>query len=537
MILQLMKRDRAWKIALFLAPLTAVLLLVGRATSIGDDFEWTFQLANVQTLLILSGIGCGHGRATLFEAALPIYGRQLFLARLLSRLAMVWMTVSAAILVILSGRDTGWPQVLELLECGALYTLAYLLPLSVRVRECAAPAGLVVALWAGLAATGALVWHFLPTGVGLAVFALAGALMLLRTWFAIPAGFEVAPIEAVGWIASPRSTRDAPTLAWWPIVRSAGFGMPLFLLPAGIFWGHLGGDFFFPFGMLVIFANVQVRQRTRWLYALPLSFRALGLITLGPALALLLGGAAIGRCFDTALPRDYSLYGGPRRQPPHDMDIHPNFEFWPRAPAGQAPVISAPWGETVRATTYRFLGITFYNPYSVDARNSERFFKWQFERATAAVYGRAIPVTQYGAAQDAGLAPVTWRPRIRLLLGSAGLVAMLLLVYLIEWTRSHRVRRLPQGLREGLPFWSLFAVVAIDGIGLWFCSFPLGTTLVHAAVLQLSNLLPDNLVAVTAAALVPVVGMCWLVERQFRKSELLGPIRPPSALGRLMQAE
>jgi hypothetical protein len=532
MILELMKRDCAWKIGLALAPVTVVLLLMDP----GDpDPQWT-RLLEVQALLITSGFMCPHRRATLFEAALPIGGRQLFLARLLSRLAMVWLPVLSAILVILTGRDTRWSQMLGMLECGTLYTLAYLLPLSVRVRECAAPAGLLAALWTGLATAGAVAWHFLPPGMFLSVFGLAGALILLRAWLAIPACFQVAPAKAVGSIASPRSTQGAPPLAWWPIVRSAGFGMPLFVFPVGVLLGW-SGELSVPFAaMLAIVANIDVRQRTRWLYALPLSFRALGLIMLVPSLALLLGGVAIGMCFDKTRQADYSLVGGPRSQSRTDVNIDVDFEFWHRAPAGTAPVISSPWGETVHATTFRVLGITFYNAYSVGPRNSERFVEWQFERATEAVYGRVIPLVQYGAAIQAGLVPVTARPRMRILILSADLLAVLMLVYLTEWTRWHRLRRPSDPLRGALPFVSVIVVVAIDGIAQWFYSFPIGTALVHAALLKLSDLLPNNLLVVTAAAMVPVMGMYWLVEKQFRKAELVGPIQRSSAWGGRLQA-
>jgi hypothetical protein len=183
------------------------------------------------------------------------------------------------------------------------------------------------------------------------------------------------------------------------------------------------------------------------------------------------------------------------------------------------------------------LGITFYNAYAVGPQNSKRFLEWQFERATEAVYGRVIPLLQYGAAFHAGLTPVTARPRMRILILSADLLAILMLVYLTEWTRWHRLRRLPGPLRGALPFVFPFVVVAIDGVVQWFYSFPLGTALVHAALLQLSNLLPNNLLVVTTAAMVPVMGMYWLVEKQFSKSELLGPIRQPSAWDRIMQAE
>ena len=289
--------------------------------------------------------------------------------------------------------------------------------------------------------------------------------------------------------------------------------------------------------MFAIMANVDVRQRTRWLYALPLSFRALGLIVLVSPLVLLLAGVAIGVCFDNTLPSDYSLVGGPGSQSRTDVNLDVDFEFWHRAPTGRAPVISSPWGETVHANTFRVLGITFYNPYSVSPQNTERFVEWQFEQATQAVYGRVIPLMQYGAASQSGLVPVTARPRMRILVFSADLVALLMLVYLTEWTRWHRLHRLSDSLRGALPFVSVILVMAIEFVVSWFYSFPMGTALVHAALMGVSNLLPHNLLVVTAAAMVPVVALYWLVEKQFSKSELLGPIQQFSAWGRRMQAE
>ncbi len=525
MILRLLKRDPAWKIGVGVASLTVVQLL--SVVPGGPDPHWT-RLLFVQASLIIAVFWCPHRRATLFEAALPIEGRQLFLARLLSRLALVWLPVLAGILVALSVPDTGWPEVLGMLECGILFTLACLLPLSVRVQECAIPAGLLAALWTGLAAAGALAWHFLPPGPFLAVFALAGALILLRTWFAIPASFQVAPMQEVGSTSSPRSTRDAQPLAWWPVVRSAGFVMPLGLFAMGVYLGRWGELSVPSVAIFVIMANVYARQRTRWLYALPLSFRALALVTVIPSLVLLFGGAAIGMGVDKTRQSDYSLVGGPRSQSRTDVDLDVDFEFWHRAPAGKAPVISSPWGETVHATTFRVLGITFYNAYSVGPRNSHRFVEWQFERATQAVYGRVIPIMQYGAASDAGLVPVTARPRMRILILWADMLAVLMLVYLTEWTRWYRLRRLPVPVRDVLPFASVFGVLAIEGIVMWIYRIPLGTALVHAALLQLSDLLPNNLLVVTIAGAVPAIGMYWLVEKQFSKSEVPGPIQHSS---------
>jgi len=71
--------------------------------------------------------------------------------------------------------------------------------------------------------------------------------------------------------------------------------------------------------------------------------------------------------------------------------------------------------------------------------------------------------------------------------------------------------------------------MAIGGLIQWFYFFRVGTAVVHAVLLHVSGVLPDNLLVVTAAAIVPVMGMYWLVERQFSKAELVGPVRRSSA--------
>jgi heme A synthase len=127
---------------------------------------------------------------------------------------------------------------------------------------------------------------------------------------------------------------------------------------------------------------------------------------------------------------------------------------------------------------------------------------------------------------------------MRILSWWANLLAVLSLVYLMEWTRWHRLRRFPDVLRSALlaPVF-MFVMVATEGIARWLYSFPLGTALGHAALLQLSHVLPNNLLVVTAVGTVPVMGMYWLIEQQFRMSELRGPVRQPSAWDRIMRQE
>jgi hypothetical protein len=70
-------------------------------------------------------------------------------------------------------------------------------------------------------------------------------------------------------------------------------------------------------------------------------------------------------------------------------NVQVKLRYW--QPAAEAPVIRAPWGETARAATSQMLWQTVHNPFTVEPRNSQRFLEWQFERATASIYGSATP--------------------------------------------------------------------------------------------------------------------------------------------------
>jgi hypothetical protein len=112
---------------------------------------------------------------------------------------------------------------------------------------------------------------------------------------------------------------------------------------------------------------------------------------------------------------------------------------------------------------------------------------------------------------------------------------LLVLIFLRELFLWHRVRRLSR-LARGL----LVAAVVAPPLGAMLVldfmpgGGPVLTTLVttmhviQGLLLHISTLLPANLLAVTAAALVPVVLMYLLLERLFAKTELLGPVRVPN---------
>ena len=72
---------------------------------------------------------------------------------------------------------------------------------------------------------------------------------------------------------------------------------------------------------------------------------------------------------------------------------------------------------------------------------------------------------------------------------------------------------------------SLFFGVLIAAYGIAMYHMRASWALVHSILLRLTSALPNPLLAVSAAA-VPVGAMYWLLERQFRQSELTMWKRP-----------
>jgi hypothetical protein len=512
MILRLVKRDPVWLAALMLA------VLIGAVAP--------FFAFDRLEFAIMAGFGCllyarPHVRATLFEAALPITGRDLFLARALSLLAVVWLPALCGVAAILLVRADS-PRALAMLEAAAILTAAILLPKTIRVREIAGPQGLSRVVCVLVCAVGGLAWHFLTPGIVLGVFGLASAGILVGTWFAVPPSFQVVSLKTTDPIAVPESVPAVPLsrtlFTWLPILRSAFWWPSIVYFYLAVSLGMERDGLLLDF-MFAVFVTIQSRQRTGWLSALPLSCRARLRITLASANIPLLVGLAVGMCI--TLPHtDRSMVAGPG--PQTDVPVNVSLEFWHYAPGVRVHVIRAPWGEAVQPVSFRAAGIPFYNPYSVGPGNSPEFLEWQFGRATEAIYGRSIPLAQYSAAQQAGLQPVTDRPRIRILIWEAVALCSLFLVFVTELTKWHLLQRLSATVRAILG-WTVLGLpaVAIYGIGLFHHGYSLSIcqSLFHFVLLRVTGTLPNTLLAMTIAA-VTVCAMYWLLERQFGKSEL-----------------
>ncbi|MGA2194322.1 MAG: hypothetical protein ABSH40_03555 [Bryobacteraceae bacterium] len=527
MILKLARRDPGSVLGLafigtYLVVMYLVVLLIEQTRMNPGNWLWNEMAMFAGLMFYLKP----QRRATLWEAALPIPARQLFLARTLSRMAMVWIPMMAcgSLTMLLKGAE--WSSVGATLACGAGLTLAILLPQAVRVQELVIPWWLVAMIWAAVAAAGLLTWWLLPAAVTLTLFALASAGAFVRIWMTLPLSFQTAPLEAAGGREITRS-RSTTALPWWPVVRSLQWASLGFLPMIAVLASQNVGLFGCLFG---VFGMEGSRPRTRWLDSLPLSHRARLLINLIPVLVIVVGGTALGLHFATdnypVMAWDPATLAAGLPAPPA---VAVSLEYWKHAQGGIAPLIQSPWGETFRPAIRSVFGYKLYDPYSSGPDNSHRFFDWQYERATEVVYGRSLTAPQLNAARKAGLRPITTRARMQILNLAAATLFVLVLIFLRELFRWHRARRLSR-LARGLlmaavvapPFGAILALDFIPGLG-----STVGTTIhvIQGLLLRISTLLPDNLLAVTMAALAPVVLMYLLLERLFARTELLGPVR------------
>ena len=513
MILRLVKRDPAWQMALVFA------VVMGVAAPL---FPYDPARFNIMLLVATAVLGGSlqarpHIHATLFEAALHITGRDLFLARTLSLLAMVWLPVFCGVIAILLVRADG-PLALAMVEAAAILTPLILVQQAIRVREIAGPQWPYWLGWPLVWAVGGA-WHFLSPGVVLSICGLVSAALLIRTWLAVPPSLQVVSLKVVDPIAVPTAPVARTAFTWLPVLRSAFWWGPPFYFLLMVLQGMTGVWLLFVY-IFTVQGALQSRRRTRWLSALPLSYRALLWITLASTVVPLLAGLAVGLCF-SQVHSDYPLTSAP--WPHTNPGVNVSLEFWHYAPSSKVPIIRAPWGETAQPATFRALGCTFYNPYTIGSGNSRQFLEWQFGRATQAVYGRSIHPMQYGAAYRAGLKSLTDRPQMRILTWEAAALLSLFLVFATELSGWHVLHRPPARGAAALML-MLFAIVIAPACAILVYSMLHGSvsifrTLVHWVLLRVTSALPNTLLAATAAAL-PVGAMYWLLERQFRKSEL-----------------
>jgi hypothetical protein len=178
------------------------------------------------------------------------------------------------------------------------------------------------------------------------------------------------------------------------------------------------------------------------------------------------------------------------------------------------------------------LGLTFYNPYASGKANSQRFFEWQFGRATEALHGRRYSVAEYlEESFETALPHVTDQPGYDILALAAFLCGSLFATFLNEVALSHSLRRATSVSRYRLlTIAAPFGIpLLVDVYYLFTHSTSVSMPVVRMLLLRVSALLPQNLPAVAAIAIVPALAMYCLLEWQFAQSEITGPMSPALA--------
>ncbi len=288
MIWQLMKRDQTWQ----WTPLAAIFAAI-----------YTLNQVTSDTLIILTLGMIGwtapafKSYCTLYEGALPISTRDLWLSRVMSLLAGMWLPVAIACTIRLVTRVSS----VVLVETAAVYTVFVLGAKSVRLGQFAPPEwlnaiGIVIFAMTG-AFLGALTPHMPPTPLVIAACGVASAALFHKGWSSLPKSFQIAPANAA---ARTHAEKPRARFVWAPVIRSF-YGLPGLLLLSLMFTQMTLGSFLFWFVMLIV-VQTQARMRIRWLLYLPISTGSLFAIMTIPPAAAILGGSILNIYFDSEHP-------------------------------------------------------------------------------------------------------------------------------------------------------------------------------------------------------------------------------------------
>jgi hypothetical protein len=262
----------------------------------------------------------------------------------------------------------------------------------------------------------------------------------------------------------------------------------------------------------------------RWLLPLPISARKLFWMAsfqmaAGTLAGLLAGAVIVGfaSSHKTAVKTTYEraedgLFGDANKSGTLNVDV-PG-AYWRLATRGSAPMTEAPWGESYRPEMQKWVGLLFYNPYSVDRAASQRYLEWQFLRATEAVYGQPIPLSEAEALPQM---KTIWRqPKARIVMFAIAIIFYLVQMCVANLAWSRRIRYLGTGFRFFLG--SAPCLLAFASL---FISPPVGSGifLFDSPALHLARVLPDNLWILILIAIPPIAGLYWLAERLWGEME------------------
>lgn len=514
------------------ARIPLVSLFAASTVVLGDVDFWATALIGILPLLAcLFVVHHLHQRVTPFEMTLPIPGRSVLAARLVSLLAPVLLPILVwTIATWLRAEDRS--LVLLPIEAALVTTIALVLPNLIGARAVERPSLVRVAgLWVALGLAVAVLHLLLPVGWIVAVLVPCTAASIAFALVTAPPSYMALAAQTAG-SRPDESTVQARVRPWWIVIAKHSGSTPVIYLNVMLVaLGTMASNLNL-WLVVVVGASEALRMQQRWMAELPFSARQRFLAVAIPSVFLSTACIGLGRVIPVPYLSDFRAMGVGAPNPLDDYDKYESrssvpLAYWQRARSPSDLTIVAPWGERAPAYHLRVLGATYINPYSIVAESSDRFAAWQFARATTAVYGRPITQAEYKA-NRAGLPRRTTGTGVMVILqGGLLLTFGLLLLWSLElgrW-RGRRTRLLYSAL-PAIPLAMLTSVLGLDllhqnaGNGV-------AVSLVQLELLQLIPLLPTSALArlaISLALVVPVVLAAYrLAEWQFERAELPKP--------------
>jgi hypothetical protein len=296
-IRQLLKRDPLWRATPWAVVLCAVL---------------THGVLPYFALLLLAIVTWSFpgfiSNCNLYEAALPIEARALWLSRIGSRLALLWLpTLAASATLAIGGKRSP-----DLLAGAAYWTVVILAVKRARIREFSAPpwvrgAAIGVAfviLGPFSSRIGAGGPGLPPAGIVIAICGLASAALFLSGWLAVPTTFQSAPLKPRASMQSTsmqRASRGPSRFVWSPVLRSFYDWKTVGWLPLVIMQTAIG---FAAFAYIFLLAVIAPKKNEpgQWLWHLPVISRTLFRIKILPVAAAFGAGSVLRIFLDTRHP-------------------------------------------------------------------------------------------------------------------------------------------------------------------------------------------------------------------------------------------
>lgn len=467
-------------------------------------------------------------RPSAYEAALPISGRDIAIARLATSfgLGLAALLLTAMVVALHSPEKFAG---LQFFQCIAIVALGSLLPRLVRPREFTIQTGETLYPLIALAGVATAMIHWLPSWLSLALLAGCAAVAGAVWWRVVPETFQ-----AANHAVSARRTRTVSTstdsaggyLRTCTIIGRTLYSKPrLFHAVMAILAGALGQ---WLIALSVLTSVDDLRRNSNWTRALPISHRSQLWMILVPGIlvpfVLMLLGTQLNLPYPH-LPDSLSRSAIPtgREESYFNSPTEVSLDYWVKVSDNGIPAITAPWGETAQPYVLQLFGSVYYNPYTVRRRNSKPFANWQFQRLTKAVFG--FPMTRQAyRAMNPPPRRITAQARMMMLSVSAGMTLLLLHLALM-WISTY-----PRPWAQSVQTTVVKFTVYLIPLGfILYPTFAAGSpdamfSLVQKQLMHLSDVLPRSNVFVFFVALIPVAAAYALLEWQFARSELVAPV-------------